>query len=137
LKLQTYIIALILSSASLPIMAASNPVDQKYQQKQAKKQMEQMKQQAAVKNVKLEPVVTAGKLVLPTVNEEFLIKSIHVDTAGETRFDWLQPMVLQYENQRYDVKNLDALVKYLRNQLVDYGYVTSTVVVPEQDLSSG
>lgn len=96
-----------------------------------------MKQQAAVKNVKLEPVVTAGKLVLPTVNDGFLIKSIHVDTAGETRFDWLQPMALQYENQRYDVKNLDALVKYLYNQLVDNGYVTSTVVVPEQDLSSG
>jgi hypothetical protein len=32
LKLQTYIIALLLSSASLPIMVASNPVDQNYQQ---------------------------------------------------------------------------------------------------------
>ena len=127
----------LLCTLSLTTFAASD-LDRHEQQEQAKKQQEELQQQVQAQDVQLETSITkTGELLLPNEPEGFLIKQIKVDISIEPRFKWLQVEAERFSHHRYGVQGIDLLVKYLNNKIAERGFITTTVLLPEQDLSTG
>jgi hemolysin activation/secretion protein len=127
----------VLCSLSLTSFAVPT-LDQHEQQEQARRQQEQLQRQLQDKGAQLETGLTkAGDLVLPREPDGFLIRQITIDVTAEPCFKWLQEAVKPYAHHRYGVQGLDLLVKYLNSKIAERGFLTTTVMLPEQDLGSG
>jgi len=69
-----------------------------------------------------------------------LIRKIEIECANKkykASFNWTNQVLKQYEHHRIGVEGINILAKLLSESIIDKGYVTSRVVIPEQDLSLG
>ena len=69
-----------------------------------------------------------------------MIRKIEIECANKN----IKPVLTgrikvlkQYEHHRIGVEGINILAKLLSESIIDKGYVTSRVVIPEQDLSLG
>lgn len=71
--------------------------------------------------------------------EEALAFPIHtLQLEGDTRrFHWLQQRLNRYAGRRIGRDGINLIVKRLSAELVDRGYITTRIGIPEQDLSRG
>jgi hemolysin activation/secretion protein len=74
---------------------------------------------------------------LPVETPSFLIHSIKLEGEKLGRFPWLLPILNQYAERRVGKAGINQIVKRLTNELIDRGYVTTRIVIPEQDISTG
>ena len=66
----------------------------------------------------------------------FHIQRIEMEGEAEA-FPWLQEHLRQREDRDMDLAAINRLVRELNRDLLERGYVTSRVVIPEQNLSQG
>ncbi len=66
----------------------------------------------------------------------FLVKEISLDTVPE-ELDFLTEMIFSYENKTLNLSDIEELVQKLNRKLQDKGYVTSEIVIPEQNIRNG
>ena len=141
-------ICLILSCCTVSVQAVSpnmaaqqSRIDQIEQQQNAKRQAMEEQARLNAPNVNLAPETEAAEAVhLPQEKVSFLIKTIEIECANKkykSDFKWADKVLQQYEHQRIGVEGINILAKLLSENIIDKGYVTSRVVIPEQDLSSG
>lgn len=141
-------VCLILSCCTVSVQAASpnmaaqqSRIDQIEQQQNAKRQAMEEQARLNAPNVNLAPETEAAEAVhLPQEKVSFLIKTIEIECANKkykSDFKWADKVLQQYEHQRIGVEGINILAKLLSENIIDKGYVTSRVVIPEQDLSSG
>jgi hemolysin activation/secretion protein len=74
---------------------------------------------------------------LPAETPSFLVNTIHIAGDDAGRFPWAHGLIAQYEGQKIGWQGINLLVKILSNAFIDRGYVTTRVLIPEQDLTSG
>lgn len=74
---------------------------------------------------------------LPEESPSFLIHTLRLEGERINQFSWLQPILNQYAQRRIGKEGINKIVKRLTNELIDRGYVTTRIVIPEQDLSCG
>lgn len=74
---------------------------------------------------------------LPAEKLSFPIRTLVLQGERLNRFPWLQPMLNKYAGRHIGKEGINLIVKRLTNELINQGYVTSRIVIPEQDLSSG
>ncbi|MCE5287480.1 MAG: ShlB/FhaC/HecB family hemolysin secretion/activation protein [Pelosinus sp.] len=74
---------------------------------------------------------------LPTETPSFLIHTVKLEGEKTNKFLWLQDMLNQYAERQIGKEGINLIIKRLTNQLINRGYVTTRIVIPEQDLASG
>ena len=70
----------------------------------------------------LEPVFRINEIIL---------------SGQEEKFGWLQDIIQPYIHTDMGISSVNRLVKDLNTKLLDKGYVTSRVVIPEQNMKNG
>lgn len=66
----------------------------------------------------------------------FYVDEIHLEGLPE-ELDFLNDKVHAYEKQKLSMNDIEKLVKILNQKLQDKGYVTTQIVIPEQNISAG
>lgn len=74
---------------------------------------------------------------LPDETPSFTINTIKIAGDEEGRFAWGYDLVTKYQGQKIGWQGITIIVKSLTNALIDHGYVTTRVLIPQQDISSG
>ncbi|WP_392562406.1 ShlB/FhaC/HecB family hemolysin secretion/activation protein [Orbus sturtevantii] len=107
----------------------------------------QQEQQKALQN-RLSPVrpdirlqsglTSARKITFPTESPCFVIND--VELRGREALPFTLPLSVlsnQAKGQCLGGKGIYRLLSELQNRIISYGYITTRIVIPEQDLSSG
>jgi hemolysin activation/secretion protein len=76
-------------------------------------------------------------LSLPVESPSFTIHTLQLEGDNIQQFSWLQRQLNQYAGRDIGVQGINVIVKRLTETLIDRGYITTRIVVPEQNLSSG
>jgi hemolysin activation/secretion protein len=122
---------------SLPLFAAPLPSDQILRNEQQRLDL-QREQQQRRPDVFLTPSAPA---VLPppapVAGPCFTVRRIEFEGAPADWLPWLQPAANRLSGQCLDINAINQLVASLTDLLVERGFVTSRVYVPEQNLQSG
>lgn len=86
----------------------------------------------------LPPIVTSGEINFP--DEPLCFKINQVELVNRNKLPWFIPLnklVQQAEHRCLGVEGVNLLMSTLQNRLISYGYITTRVVIPEQDLNNG
>lgn len=119
---------------------ALNVSDQQqlHQQEQQKAREQQLA--PVTPDVRLEPDLPAhsGALLFPKETPCFPIQQVVLERTDESA-KWIQLNALakKGENQCLGNVGINMLMSALQNRLIDRGYITSRVLAPEQDLTTG
>lgn len=131
------IVALSLG-ANLAWGAEPSAADREEQNRRARQQAEERQQQAQKKDVFLQQKKKAAEdTSLPEETPSFLIDELRLEGDGTGDFAWLEALLRPYRGKRIGMQGINVIVKRLTNSLIDRGYVTTRILVPEQDLSTG
>jgi hemolysin activation/secretion protein len=131
------VVALTLHAApAVAQLAAPTDVEELRHQQQREEQERLRKQNAPDARIQKEkpPVDTFD---LPEETPCFQIKTIQLegDTAG--RFPWIGSYLAHYTGRCIGREGINLIVKRLTGRIIERGYVTTRVGIPEQDISAG
>jgi hemolysin activation/secretion protein len=76
-------------------------------------------------------------LALPVEQPCFAIKGVHLQSPDAARFSWLADAALPFLGQCAGVAGLRQIASALDAKLIELGYVTSRVTLPQQNLVDG
>lgn len=134
---------LIISSLSSSIYATNLSLP--YEQQEAARADASLRQRAdapmagaALSRPKSEDGLSDSSLVrtLPTEVVSFQIDNIIVNSS-EPVFNKYKTKLSGFEHQKIGMEGISFLQKHLQEQLLSDGYITSQVIIPNQDLKSG
>ena len=120
------------------ISLAASRSDQEEQNNRSRQEAQKRARQEQQKDVFLQQgTAETREDSLPEETPSFLIQKIRIVGDNSGRFSWLARQAGHYNNRRIGKQGLDMIVKRLENALIDRGFVTSRLLVPEQNLSDG
>lgn len=137
--LQISLILLILLHLSISLAGAAPVVAERQEQSQrARQEALEKKERQERSDVFLQPG-SAGQpeIELPEESLSFPIHTIELQGERLDRFAWLQEILEKYQHRNIGLQGINLIVKQAGNLLIDRGYVTTRLLIPEQDLSSG
>lgn len=79
--------------------------------------------------------VPLGPEALPEERPCFAIREIALH--GAEPFAWMQPLAKAYRDQCIGRQGINLIVRRLTGELLERGYITTRVTIPEQDLADG
>lgn len=124
---------------TLPVSAikASEPFIQQEQLNQARQLEQWKKDRAVLPRIKVEKAAIEKETqdISPSM-AAFYVDEIHLEGLPE-ELDFLNDKVHAYEKQKLSMNDIEKLVRILNQKLQDKGYVTTQVVIPEQNISAG
>lgn len=124
---------------TLPVSAikASEPFIQQEQLNQARQLEQWKKDRAVLPRIKVEKagIEKETQDISPSM-AAFYVDEIHLEGLPE-ELDFLNDKVHAYEKQKLTMNDIEKLVRILNQKLQDKGYVTTQVVIPEQNISAG
>ena len=118
-------------------VAAPLSPDKYEQQQTAKRQIKEQEARInapAVKNE--EKQILSSEVVLPKEKVKYKIDSFVIDDDNTGRFQWLLKDLKKYEHRRIGAKGISTIMKYLQGRIMNRGFITTRILVPEQDISS-
>lgn len=125
------------TSTSVSVVAASEGAQFNYQQEQQRALEQRLTPEAP--DIRLsEPVEKTGQLHFPKETPCYVMERIELRGTDKLPH-WLplQRIANQAKGECLGVNGIRILMKSLQNRLIASGYVTTRVLVPEQDLKSG
>ena len=141
--MRNIIIAALLMALSLSSTALSAPGDIFEQQQKAKRQEMEQLQRINEKRITVDvpqqtqalPEQPAGPVRPEGTGsaENFYVGRFTIDDCGTDKFQWLHKVTDQFAEKKVSLKQIFSLQKQLTNELYAKGYVTSSVIIPEQD----
>ncbi len=137
---KTFVIAGLLSSYGAGALAAPavTTADQMRQMEEARRRQEEQQAQIGAPSVRLQGDAEVDRqLQLPAEEVGFLIKTIVVESDPPGSFGWTEKILEPYAHRRIGVQGVNMLAKLLSDSIIKRGYVTTRVVVPEQDITTG
>ena len=144
------IMALCLSGVSLTTSYAA-PAD--YEQQQAAKRQEEQqqaritephvdledkskkKEREKVKEKALEKI--SEVVIIPREKYSFKVKEFIVDAGKSKKFKWLLKELEPYKGKKLGATGVNNLAKMLGKKILDRGFITTHVSVPEQNMQGG
>lgn len=133
----SYGLALVLAVLPFSALAANSVLQQE--------QLEQARQNAALRESRLQsrPVVSFPETEmgidtsagLPS-GPSFFIRHVVLETEGST-FSFLSSYIHDCENKKMNLKDINQVVHKMNAELLRRGYVTSQVIIPEQNIAGG
>ncbi|QDR79924.1 ShlB/FhaC/HecB family hemolysin secretion/activation protein [Sporomusa termitida] len=137
--LQTSLILFILLQISLSsAWAAPTVADKEEQNRRVRQEALDKKERQGRSDVFLQPPSEAKPEVgLPEESLSFPIQTIILQGEHLEQFAWLQEALRKYQNRNIGLQGINLIVKQATNLLIERGYVTSRLLIPAQDLSTG
>ena len=121
---------------TIPPVLPPNHIGDEQQQLQRDRQLsEERNQREKQKDVLLQSKNSKDGDDLPAETATFFIKTIRITSDDLSAFKWLQKEANRYSQHNIGQQGLALLSKRLGNMLIDRGYITSKVFIPEQDIS--
>ncbi|WP_432262009.1 ShlB/FhaC/HecB family hemolysin secretion/activation protein [Cupriavidus sp. TMH.W2] len=117
-----------------PSVTSNDAIERRQEQQQESARERAMARPDVLTPGPTEPALT-GPLILPAESPCFPIKS--VDWEGAEEFEWLQAEAGILPTQCVGGKGLVAIQDYFSARLVSQGYLTTRVLIPDQNLASG
>lgn len=122
--------------------AASDPAAERARQQEqlerARQQEQERQERQQSRDVFLQQkTASMTDVSLPEEAVAFPVRRVVIGGADAPSFGWLQQLAAQYDGRKIGKQGLELIVKRLGNALIDHGYITSRILVPEQDLSGG
>ena len=137
-KLTGIFAAIFAIGFSLPVFAETLPPPFVLQEQQLKEkerlQEKESRESVSPIEIKTAPHEEEPEMVLPV--GAFFVKKIEVHGTGE-ELDFLHEMAVPFENRKLSAKDIETILLKMNQKLKDKGYVTSEVVIPEQNISGG
>ncbi|WP_374700396.1 ShlB/FhaC/HecB family hemolysin secretion/activation protein [Sporomusa ovata] len=65
------------------------------------------------------------------------MNTIKIEGDEEGRFPWIYELTKKYQGQKIGWQGINIIVKVLTNAFIDRGYVTTRVLIPQQDIATG
>lgn len=129
---------MIISLSINTVWAAATPSDREEQNQRIRQEVLNKKEREQRSDVFLQPPTTVHhEIDLPEETLSFPIHTIELDGDQQGRFTWLNEMLVPYQNKKIGLQGINLIVKRATNALIERGYVTTRILVPEQDLSTG
>lgn len=117
---------------------AADPSDIYEQQQRAKRQ--EMEQQYRINEERVNIPVPEQKpqpsLDSSTADVKFFIQDFVIDDCDTKHFQWLHKYTEEYSGKIITLKEIFAIQKQLSDAVLKHGYVTSQVLIPEQDFKN-
>lgn len=129
----------ILSAASVAFVEAADVQDsfvRREQQEQARERIERRDDRREQVQVKIEEKSEVEMAPAQTNAAAFYVDEIILDDVPDEA-GFLEEMAEVYEGRTLSLEDIRALVAAMNRKLLDKGYVTSRVVIPEQNILSG
>ncbi|SDF57136.1 ShlB/FhaC/HecB family hemolysin secretion/activation protein [Sporomusa acidovorans] len=138
IKLAAALVLSVLFCTQLAWAEVRSPGETQELNRRAREEAEQRQTLQQKKDVFLQKGLTGTKdTSLPSEKLSFPIGTLTLQGERLERFPWLQPMLNQYAGRQIGKEGINLIVKRLTNELINRGYVTTRIVIPEQDLASG
>jgi hemolysin activation/secretion protein len=131
---------LLFSLLTINVVYAAGLTDQEKQEqnRRSRQDAENQLQRKQEKDVFLEP---NKKIVddtsLPKETPSFLINAIQLEGNQINKFPWAQTMLEKYQGRQIGMQGINLILKRLNNAFINRGYVTTRVLVAQQDLTKG
>lgn len=111
--------------------------DQEEMNRRAKIEAEERQQREQKKDVFLQSPIKDNEYQLPNETPSFPIKTIHLEGDSVEKFSWTKDILDKYTDRKIGKEGITIIVKHLTEAFIKRGYITTRVVVPEQDLQTG
>lgn len=132
------VLLLMHTGADGVLAAAPTPSDIEEQNLRARQQATERQQREQQTDVFLQKgTKQAEDTSLPEESLSFVITRLQLEGDSVDRFSWVQDGLNKYTGRKIGLQGVNLIVKRLTNALIDRGYITTRIVIPEQDLSSG
>lgn len=119
-------------------VAKANSATTNEQLEHMRRQAEEQQSQIAAPHVQIQEVSAIKKdLQLPVEATSFYIRKIIVDTGGHFKFKKFEKLLQIYTNKEVGLQGINLISKRLSEELISAGYITTKVVIPEQELNTG
>ncbi|WP_312340060.1 ShlB/FhaC/HecB family hemolysin secretion/activation protein [Anaerospora hongkongensis] len=126
------------SGASVNAAPDPNRIDdQEAQNRRIRQEAQERQQREQQPDVFLQKKQSMNLPELPQEELSFPVHTVKLEGQMAERFSWAQEIAKGYEGQNIGREGINVIVKYLSGMFVDKGYITTRIVIPEQDLSSG
>lgn len=136
--LRVGLICLLLPLSQNAAWAAPSRADLEEQHQRVRQDAFDKKERQERSDVFLQPQAPERtELKLPEESPSFPIYTITLQGDHLKHFAWLQQALTTYQGQNIGLQGINLIVKYATNLLIDRGYVTTRLLIPEQDLSQG
>ncbi|SMD05084.1 ShlB/FhaC/HecB family hemolysin secretion/activation protein [Sporomusa malonica] len=118
--------------------AAPTQTDIEEQNRKARQEEQDRRQRGQSKDVFLQKGKQGTEAVkLPDETPSFSINTIKIEGDEAGRFPWLYELINKYYGQKIGWQGINLIVKMLTNAFIDRGYVTTRVLIPQQNISTG
>jgi hemolysin activation/secretion protein len=111
--------------------AGREEIRRRQQQEQA-----EQKQRIEQPRVGLAPPVKPAPEEIPEDPKGFPVDRVEVDTGGREEFAWLKVPAARYAGRRLGAEGVQHAVRTLSNACIERGFVTTRVLLPEQDIAA-
>jgi hemolysin activation/secretion protein len=129
---------IVVNCSVVTIYAAPTSSDLEVQTQRAQQEQEEQLKRQNKPDVFLEKKPSQNQdTALPEESTAFLIHKLILEGDGAQHFPWAQNMLASYDGRKIGLSGINLIVKRLSEAFIDRGYITSRMVVPEQDLTSG
>lgn len=122
-------------SLSLAQTTLDAEILRRQQQKEAEER--QSLQRSPTVHLPAEPLADAYATDLPEEKPCFLIQEIRLEGERIDKFVWLNSMLSVYQKRCIGREGAALIIKRLSSALLDRGYTTTRIGLPEQNLSTG
>lgn len=124
--------------ANVAIAAQPTSADIEAQKQKARQEAAERQQREQQKDVFLQKDKKASDdLSLPEETPSFTVNTLRLEGERTESFPWVQDMLDKYAGRKIGMQGINIIVKRINNAVIDRGYITTRVLVPEQDLSKG
>jgi hemolysin activation/secretion protein len=137
-KLFIFIAIFSIPGAGAARAAPASALDQREQQEAARRRQQEQEERMGAPQVSLQEAGGKQKTIqLPKEEISFPIKEIIVESGEPGRFKWVRKAVGPFNGQEIGINGINLLAKFISEKIIEKGYITTTVTVPEQDLATG
>jgi hemolysin activation/secretion protein len=140
IRRQTIVFVLLLLFAPSLVSAAPtiNRTDTEEQNRRSRQEANEKRQREQQSDVFLQKKrISAEEATLPEETPAFVINALNLEGKEVERFPWAKDMLARYSGRSIGKEGINLIVRRVTNAFIDRGYITTRIVVPEQDLSGG
>ncbi|SMD12601.1 ShlB/FhaC/HecB family hemolysin secretion/activation protein [Sporomusa malonica] len=132
------LILIILFTNTNLTLAAPTWTDIEEQNRKARQEEQERRQRERGQDVFLQKEKQGAEVAkLPDETPSFTINTIMIQGDESGQFPWVHDLVNKYLGQKIGWQGINIIVKTLTNACIDRGFITTQVLIPEQNLSTG
>ncbi|TWH48348.1 ShlB/FhaC/HecB family hemolysin secretion/activation protein [Sporomusa sp. KB1] len=137
-KICVLVLIILFTATSLTWAAPPSRTDIEEQNRKARQEDQARRQREQGQDVFLQKGKQGAETVkLPNETPSFIINTIKIEGDEEGRFPWMYELTKKYQGQEIGWQGINIIVKVLTNAFIDRGYVTTRVLIPQQDIATG